>query len=177
MRVKTTFESHPATLTGVGKPSASLFDLDRSASVQTRSQPRSSAQPQRKAAQPARFEGTWGGTVTGKIYGAGSPTYSYAMRLERRGKSSFVGTSVIRGQIDTTTFGVMTLQGRVVNGSLLFKETSIINQQLPLFPIFHWCLKEGRLRLSNSGGRTFLTGPWADPGCNYGQITLQKQIF
>jgi hypothetical protein len=67
----------------------------------------------------------------------------------------------------------MPLRGRVVNGALLFKEIRITDQNPPLGS--RWCIKGGRLRISVSNGRVFLRGPWSDPGCNSGQIRLQKQ--
>jgi len=129
----------------------------------------SNTRQQKKLPDPRRFQGNWTGIITG----IGTPSYSYEMNLRRRGSSVFVGTSVITDLNNSSIFGVMPLRGRVVNGALLFKEIRITDQNPPLGS--RWCIKGGRLRISVSNGRVFLRGPWSDPGCNSGQIRLQKQ--
>lgn len=129
----------------------------------------SNTRQQQRLPNPSRFQGNWTGIVTG----VGTPSYAYRINLRRSGKSTFVGTSEITSLTDPSIFGVMSLGGRVVNGALLFKETRITNQNPPLGS--RWCFKGGRLRISASNGRTFLRGPWSDPGCNSGQIRLRKQ--
>jgi hypothetical protein len=128
----------------------------RSATIQTR-----------LAANPSRFRGNWAGILTQP-----GRTFNYEMNLRRAGGKRFVGTSVITFLDDPSIFGVMTLRGSVVNGSLLFKETQITDQNLP--PNARWCYKGGRLKLSNSSNGTVLRGSWSDPGCNSGEVRLQK---
>jgi hypothetical protein len=124
---------------------------------------------QQRRLNPRRFQGNWAGIITG----IGTPSYSYEMNLRRIGASRFTGTSVISDLNNPSIFGVMPLRGRVVNGALLFKETRITDQNPPLG--LRWCIKGGRLRISGFNGRPFLRGFWSDPGCNSGQIELQKQ--
>lgn len=128
----------------------------------------SNTRQQQRRLNPARFRGNWAGVLTQP-----SITWAYEMNLRRIGASRFTGTSVISALNNPSIFGVMPLRGRVVNGALLFKETRITDQNPP--PGLRWCIKGGRLRISGSNGRLFLRGSWSDPGCNSGQIGLQKQ--
>jgi hypothetical protein len=115
----------------------------------------------------SRFRGNWAGIVNDS-----ARTFNYEMSLRRAGGKRFVGTSVITLLNDPSIFGVMTLRGSVINGSLLFKETQITDQNIP--PNLRWCYKGGRLKLSSSSSGTFLRGSWSDPGCNSGEVRLQK---
>jgi len=164
------------TLSDPQNNSSSLAD-PLSSNTQIGSQRKPRAQQLRRASnQAARFIGEWKGSVTSTVYGFNPPRYSYTMNLERRGKSSIVGVTTIRDFINPSIFGVMTMRGRVSNGALLFKETSIYNQEIPS-TIGRWCLKGGRLQLTRySNGRTFLSGSWSEQNCNDGLITVEKQF-
>jgi|GEM_PF-3252352 len=122
--------------------------------------------PQRQI-NPNRFRGRWAGIITQP-----GITWRYEMRLRRTQGSRFRGVSVISVPGNPGIFGVMTLQGSVVNRSFLFKEVRITDQNPPLG--FRWCLKGGRLRFSSANGNAFLRGPWSDPGCNAGQVRIRK---
>lgn len=123
--------------------------------------------PQRQV-NPNQFRGQWAGIITQP-----GITWRYEMRLRRTGGSRFRGVSVISAPGNPGIFGVMTLRGSVVNRSFLFKEVRITDQNPPLG--FRWCLKGGRLRFSRSNGNAFLQGPWSDPGCNAGRVSIRKR--
>jgi hypothetical protein len=97
------------------------------------------------------------------------------MFLRRTGASKLSGTSLIYdlNSSDPFFYGIMELSGRVINGSFLFKETRIIEQNPP--PGLNWCLKGGRLKISGSKGKALLRGSWSASNCGSGKIKLQKQ--
>ena len=118
----------------------------------------------------SRLEGEWSGTVTSP-----GKTWNYEMTLERRSRLSrfIVGTSVISVPDNPSFFGVISLTGRVRSGRFLFQELKITEQNPP--PGVFWCLKGGRLKISDSEGGLSLSGFWSDPRCASGSVFLQKE--
>jgi hypothetical protein len=123
----------------------------------------------------SRFRGVWAGFLTQPDFSSAYPDWAwgYKMALNSTGGKNFAGKSMIYSPLSSSLYGIMSLRGRVVDGSLLFKEIQII-EQYPI-PGYDWCLKGGLLKVSVSNSRLVLRGPWSSFNCGSGRIQLQKQ--
>jgi len=81
---------------------SSLFEDLPEARIQSSSQGQLSKQRlQRRPLRLSSFAGEWKGIVSQTVYGFNPPKYSYSLSLERRGGTSFVGTSFVRDFINS----------------------------------------------------------------------------
>jgi len=67
----------------------------------------------------------------------------------------------------------MALQATVNDGALAVQETLIKSQNIQ--PNSRWCLKKGDLKITVSHHNTYLSGNWSDPGCNAGEVQINKK--
>jgi hypothetical protein len=117
----------------------------------------------------ARIEGKYAGIA----FGVGVPD-NYQITLRYIGGAKFVGKAEARNSSNSSLFVNTSLQGRVVEGSLLLKQARVIRDNLPtgFFP----CLRAGQLNISIEKKKLALSGPWISKSasCGSSQIRLQK---
>jgi hypothetical protein len=124
--------------------------------------------PSAPLSSASMLDGTWVGTLDQEKIVNNLSSYSFEIDIHNNG-NNVTGTSRIK--TNNGYYGVMQFTGTFINGTLQYRETSIVEQKPS--PNTYWCLKKGDLILSDSG--TKLTGKWSDPGCNAGSVHLQKE--
>lgn len=123
----------------------------------------------RSTAKP-NLQGLW----QGQAFGVGTPD-NFKIRLKSQGGSKFTGRAEARNSANPGLFLVTALQGKIVDGALLLKQTRILQDNFP--PNLSPCLRSGRLSISVVKGKISLQGPWLSnqPGCGASRIRLRKQ--
>ncbi|MCU0526565.1 MAG: hypothetical protein MUF72_17275 [Elainella sp. Prado103] len=124
----------------------------------------------RTTAKPSRLQGLW----KGQAFGVGVPDH-FVVRLKYQGGVKFTGKAEARNSANPSLFLVTSLQGKIVDGALLLKQTGVLNDNFP--PNLSPCLRAGRLKISIVQGQISLQGPWQSNQLNCGdsRIRLRKQ--
>lgn len=132
-------------------------------------------------ASVANVAGTWTGTLT-QANGPVGTTFRYKLVLTQSGSAV---SGVARTELDiastgggrgggaatATYFTEFTVAGTVSGSSVTVREGTVISQNSLPNGAF-WCTKAATLTIAASGSR--LTGPWSAPGCDPGQVDVQR---
>lgn len=125
--------------------------------------------------------GTWTGTLT-QSTGPSGTSFRYKLVLTQNGAAV---SGVARTELDiastgggrgggpatTTYFTEFAVAGTVSGSSVTVREGAVISQNSLPNGAF-WCTKAATLTIAGSGSR--LTGPWSAPGCDPGQVDVQR---
>lgn len=129
----------------------------------------------------SNIAGTWTGTLT-QANGPVGTTFRYKLVLTQNGSSV---SGVARTELDiastgggrgggaaaVTYFTELAVTGAVSGSAVTVKEGAVISQNSLPNGAF-WCTKAATLTIAASGSR--LTGPWSAPGCEPGQVDVQR---
>ncbi len=111
------------------------------------------------------FEGTWEGTLS-----QGTLEYYFEISIDKiYSNKKFKGTSFIKRN---NQYGKMKLTGVIRGNTLIFEETKILKQKRKSG---RWCIKEGKLQITNNKKETVLKGKWTADGCRPGFINIKKK--
>jgi hypothetical protein len=116
-----------------------------------------------------RLSGKWKGTIYQNPGGV-QLQYPFSMELEQVGKN-VSGFSRFTAGTSSRYYGVMALEGTLIEDEFSFNDTRITEQKLP--PKTSICIKSGMLRLTSQKGKLLLTGDWKSSH-SAGQIKLEK---
>jgi hypothetical protein len=129
--------------------------------------------PKRIAARrrASKFAGKWKGILY-QPDGTLRAKFNFTMRFYQKGKK-ISGFSRISISDAPQYYGVMRLTGTTRKNRLSFTESRVIKENLA--PDSSWCIKSGKLKLTNIKGTQTLRGNWRGAAtCSPGTIVLRK---
>ncbi|MBD3637401.1 MAG: OmpA family protein [Crocinitomicaceae bacterium] len=122
-------------------------------------------------------KGVWKGT----LYQDPGRKYYFEIRVESiDGNGKISGTTFVM-EDKTENFGTIAYSGTFKDNTLSFQETEILKEVKEKEGGFYssnswyWCIKNGKLKLSEEGDKYVLRGPWqAKDGCPGGTLKVEK---
>lgn len=128
-------------------------------------------------AQLEELAGHWTGELTQPGRGL-RVAYEMTLDLDVEG-DSLIGTSHINFIDKPNIYGDMVFRSKLKGKSLFYKETDIVNQQLENKDQY-WCIKVGRMKLTQNDSMYFLDGNWEghslrNQPCTPGKLHFEKK--
>lgn len=128
------------------------------------------------ATAQSRFDiaGEWFGYITQRPAGL-AERYFFELKLELDG-DRFKGESRISLQDSTAIYGVMDVQGTIMEPQIWIDELQVKEQNM--FSFAYWCIKSYKLQANWVRGILVMEGWWESDNCGYsaGFIHLERRL-
>ena len=124
------------------------------------------------------IKGTW----KGKCLQDPNREYYFEIRVENIDKEGkVVGTTFVKEE-SSGNYGTISFKGTYSKPVFTFNEIEIVKQDKQNTGgyyesnYWYWCIKKGKLNLTQENGKMWLKGPWsAGGGCDGGTIVVSKK--